>query len=401
MNQNSIKYFIPKILVFITLFLCAINTAQAQSKLYIMSYGGPFSASDCNCTYFSFRVESNGVPISPISVVQGFLIYDKRPTFYDIVLFRPDSELCSGYCHDGINEHYGGNINADCTATLYDAIGLISNYVLTDPGADNSFCDKINLKATGCTTPEKFYWEYRIEGGTFQPTNVSTTFNETFQFNKSAYLPETYIGNIDFRVLIDSDAAVTGEEVYSNITSYNVIPCPPFLTTNPVDSKTSCIYKNDGKVTLSFNRTLVNNERFVFNFYNKDNALLPTPAYTIDSTNKIYTFLDFAQGDYYIKYQTFIGAQQTSTNALPNPTFNISSETALSFEIIDVQPQCNNGQGKIKLIASGGSTPYYYTIDSGPEVQFTSPTDEIDVSAGQHSIKVRDAKSCIDITGIQ
>ncbi|MCV2486982.1 hypothetical protein OD917_18770 [Flavobacterium sp. SH_e] len=363
-----------------------------------MSYGGPKSGEECNCTYFSFRVESNGVPINPISVFEGILIYDKRPTFYDIVLYRPDSEMCSGYCHDGINEHYGGNINADCTATQYDAIGLISNQVLADPGADNSFCDKINLKTTGCTSPERFRWEYRIQGGSFQPMNINTGFNETFQFVKSAYIPESYVGNIDFRVLIDSNTAITGEEVYSNIISYNVIPCAPFLNKNPEPETTSCVYNKDGKVVLTFDRALIANERFEFNFYTADNALIPTPALSVDSTNKIYTFSGLALGQYYIKYQSFIGSQQTSVNKEPYPAFTIAPPSEFTFEIIETQPACHNEPGKIQLKATGGESPYYYTVDNGTEVEFNSISNVFTLTEGDHYIKVRDKKNCLSVT---
>ncbi|RKR08304.1 SprB-like repeat protein [Flavobacterium sp. 90] len=362
--------------------------------------------------FYQYWIKANGNLLNPIKAAGEYLIFDQKPTTYHFSAYRPESYSCSGPCGEEwssgleVNNFNVNCYNASGGATGYGPVeivpefSIISNQVLAFPNGETGFCDKVNLQTTGCTGTQRFYWEYRIEGGTFQPTNVSTAFNETFQFNKLTYLPETYIGNIDFRVLIDSDATVTGEEVYSNIIYYNIIPCPPFLTTTPVESKTTCIYKNDGKVTLSFDRKLVDNESFLFSFYTKDNVLLPTPAYTIDSTNKIYTFLDLSQGDYYIKYQTFIGAQQTSINALPNPTFNISSETALSFEIIEVQPSCNNKPGTIQIKASGGTSPYYYSINSGTEVEFTSITNEISAPAGDYYIKVTDKKSCIDTSGI-
>lgn len=400
---------------YFTFFIVLSVTSNVYSQTYIMQtntgdVGGYRTTFFPNGQYFYqyWIKKADGNFLFPIKAVDEYLIFDQKPTSYFFSAYRPESYSCSGPCGE---EWYSGlsadNFNVNCYAAIGGASGygsveivpafsIISNQVLQFPNGETGFCDKVNLQAVGCTGSQRFYWEYRIEGGSFQKTNISTAFNETFQFNKLSYLPDTYIGNIDFRVLIDSDAEVTGEEIYSNTISYNVVPCPPFLKTAPVASKTSCIYKNDGKVSLAFNRTLVTNERFEFNFYTKDNVLLPTPPFTIDTANNIYTFSDFPQGDYYIKYQTFIGAQQTSTNALPNPTFTISSETALSFEIIDVQPQCNNGSGIIQIKASGGTSPYYYSIDSGSEVEFISITNDIPLPAGDYYIKVTDKKSCID-----
>ncbi len=399
MLQSLLKYSTYKILFLIGFLFYGINTTQAQSKLYMMGYGGPLSYEECYCTYFSFRVESNGVPIYPISVSQGVLVYDKKPTYYDIVIFKPDSELCGGYCHDDINIHYGdSNINGDCYTNPYDGITFKSNQVLVSPGAGNEFCDQVNLKTTGCTGLEKFRWEYRIEGGNFQSTNVSTAFNETFQFNKSAYLSPTYIGAIDFRVVIDSNLEATGDEVYSNIISYNVIPCAPFLNKNPEPETTSCVYNNDGKVVLTFDRALITNERFEFNFYTADNALIPTPALSVDSTNKVYTFSGLALGQYYIKYQSFIGSQQTSVNKEPYPAFTIGPPSEFTFEIIETQPACHNEPGKIQLKASGGESPYYYTVDNGNEVEFNAISNVFTLTEGNHYIKVRDKKNCLSVT---
>lgn len=401
MSQKSIIYSIYKIFFIVGVFLGGITNSQAQSKLYIMSYGGPLSGEECYCTYFHFKVESNGVPIYPISIFQGTFIYDKRPTFYDIVMYRPDSEMCSGYCNDGLNEHYGGNINADCTATKYDAISLFSNQVLVDPGADNTFCDKINLKATGCTTPERFRWEYRIDGGSFQPTNINTGFNETFQFVKSAYLPESYVGNIDFRVLIDSNTSITGEEVYSNIVSYYVNPCPPVLNSVSSNNLTSCVYKSDGEVTLNFDRGLQDNEQYEMALKHADGSGLTNKIITksmMASSPKSYTWTGLGIQSYILTYQTRLTtANGTSLSQALNKTFTVGPPSQFSYQIITTQPACHNQSGIIKISASNGTSPYFYSIDSATEVEFLSITDEITLPAGNHYITVRDSKNCIDI----
>ncbi|MBS7253181.1 hypothetical protein [Flavobacterium branchiicola] len=401
--RNSNKYDVYKKLIVVLIFLCSINMAQAQAKKYIMFFAGEISYPECNCNYARFRLEYNGVHLDPIGgqkVESGsFLIYDKRPTYYEILLYQPDSEMCSGYCHDGWEYHVGGNITADCTPmTDYNGMYMITDQVLVDPGINNSFCETIALKATGCTGPQRFFWEYRIDGGSFVKTNISTAFDETFQFVKSNYIASTYTGNIDFRVVIDSDPTTTGENVYSNIVSYNVIPCSPDLDKKPEASKTTCTYNQDGNVILTFSRELVTNESFKFNFYKTpSNALIPTPSYTVDATKKIYTFTGLAQGDYYIVYQTFLNSQYSSTNKLPNPSFTISPPDAVYFEVIENQPLCKGGNGMLTIKAKGGTSPYYCQINSESEIEFTSSLD-INKPEGTYLIKVRDKYTCIDTT---
>ncbi|WP_264551410.1 hypothetical protein [Flavobacterium sp. N2038] len=398
--QNINKYSVFKRLLLVLVFLCTINIAQAQAPKYIMYFDGPIYYSECNCQYTDFHVDYNGARLLSIGeqkVDTGtFLIYDKRPTYYYLTLYRPDSYSCSGPCRDELDYGIAGNITTNCVSQN-PGMYMITNQVLVDPGIDNNFCDKIALKATGCTGPQRFFWEYKIDGGDFEKTNISTAFDETFQFVKTDYLPSTYTGNIDFRALIDSDPTVTGENVYSNIVYYNVIPCSPDVVGKPATSKTSCIYTQDGTVTIEFSRKLVTNETFSFNFRTLDNATLPTPSYTIDASQKIYTFTGVPQGSYYVIYQTFINGQYSSTNKLPNPSFTISPPDPLFFEVIDTQPLCRDTNGMITIKAKGGASPYYYQINSGPEIKFTLPA-EVPKPPGNYSIYVRDSKTCIDTT---
>lgn len=401
--------------LYLTFFILLLFVGNTCAQTYIMStntggVGGYRTSFFPNGTYYYeyWIKKADGNLLVPIKEVGEYLIFDQKPTVYHFYAYRPESYSCSGPCGEEWDSSLEAtNFNANC----YSAVGggggrggaeivpefsIISNQVLKMPSGETGFCDNVNLQVVGCTGPQRFFWEYRLANGTFKPTSVSTTFNQTFQFNRAAYVPSDYIGNIDFRVLIDSNSSITGEEIYSNIIYYNIIPCPPFLNATPITEKTSCIYKSDGQVTLSFDRSLISNEHFEFNFFTKDNVLIPTPSITLDATLKKYTFSGIAQGEYYIKYQTFIGAQQTSTNSAPYPTFKIEPPTQFQFEIIETQPSCYNESGKIQIKASGGTGPYLYKIDSGPEIEFTSITNEISVSNGDYYIKVTDKKDCID-----
>lgn len=183
---------------------------------------------------------------------------------------------------------------------------------------------------------------------------------------------------------------------YTNIITYDIISCSPKVESITEENYTSCTYSEDGSVTVVFKRDLENNETFAFNFYTKDNALIPTPDITADVPNRKYTFSGLKQGEYYIKYQTFIGNQQTSVNEIPYPTFKILPPTPFEFKIIETQPSCNGQSGKIQIQASGGTGPYSYSINTGDEVEFSSITNEITLPEGDYYIKVIDKKGCID-----
>lgn len=191
---------------------------------------------------------------------------------------------------------------------------------------------------------------------------------------------------------------------FTDFIIYDIIPCPPGLIETPVVTSTTCVNNNDGKVVFTYDRDLdlAKNERFVFTFFKQPgDIVVATPDLSIDNVNRKLNFSGLAPGNYSIKYQTFISNQPTSTNPAPDPSFTIPSATAVTFHVTEIQPACFNEKGKIKLTASGGTGIYFYKIDSDPEVQFTSPTGEINVSYGQHSIKVRDTNSCIDLTANQ
>ncbi|KAF2338991.1 hypothetical protein [Flavobacterium ginsenosidimutans] len=237
-------------------------------------------------------------------------------------------------------------------------------------------------------------WQYRYDSGAW------TDFPSTYQAKRSISFNMATLGGSDgkskLQIRTGYGTSFTDEIIY------DIIPCPPGLVGLPDTKATTCINKNDGQLVLTYDRDLVANEKFLFTFFKQPgNITVGFSDYSIDAVNRKLSFTDVPAGDYSFKYQTFIGAQETSTNPSPDPTFKISLPEALTFQVTDLQPLCNNEQGKIIITASGGTGTYFYKIDSGSEVQFTSSTGEINVSAGEHSIKVRDTNSCIDLSANQ
>lgn len=357
--------------------------------------------------------KADGSLLNPTKAVGSYLIFDQKPTTYYFDAYRPDSEHCSGPCGEDWNSGLAAyNFNTNCysavgysggrsSAEIVPEFSIITNQVLIQPTADNSFCDKVSLQATGCTGTQHFIWEYRIEGGNFQSTNISTTFNQTFQFNRSTYVSSTYIGNIDFRVLIDSDTTITGEEVYSNIISYYVNPCPPILESVSSNNLTSCVYKSDGQVTLNFDRGLLDNEQYEMTLKHTDGSGLSNKIITksmMTGSPKSYRWTGLGIESYILTYQTRLTTGNgASLSQAMNKTFKVDPPSQFSYQITTTQPACNNQSGIIKISASNGTSPYFFSIDDGTEVEFSSTTNDITLPAGNHYITVRDSKNCIDI----
>jgi hypothetical protein len=107
-----------------------------------------------------------------------------------------------------------------------------------------------------------------------------------------------------------------------------------------------------------------------------------------------------------MKYQ----AQSTDDNGVDvglsaitvNP-FTIGSPTQLTFTATPTQPLCSTGNGSINISAIGGTSPYYYILDKQTEIidgkvipkkiQIMNP---IELTGGDHNIKVVDTNGCIE-----
>lgn len=407
--------FMKRKILFILLVLITTTSSSAQ-VLYIMktNYGGcsnyslPTFYYGGATTSFSYNISSDdGIWLCPIREVGPYLIFDKKPSSYTL-----DYETYTDYNQTDIYELLASlvvTITKDCETTIgYGASNLrpyfelISNQVLTSPGVNNVLTDKIKLKATGCSGTQRFHWEYKLNGGQFQKMNISTSFNEEFEFITANFIPSDYTGFIDFRVVIDSDPSITEENVYSNIISYSFTRKSPKITQISSPNYTNCSYSNDGAVTFTFERELQDGEQYEMTLMFENGAAVPNGNKTIPkdsmTTPTTYTWVNLPAEKYILTYQTkkTIGNSEFMSDP-EQKRFIISSLPIFSFSATETQPKCNGEKGTITITASGGTPPYYYYLNDDPKIEFTSPKI-IDANAGDYYIKVVDSKSCIDNT---
>ncbi|KAF2329150.1 SprB repeat-containing protein [Flavobacterium nitrogenifigens] len=255
------------------------------------------------------------------------------------------------------------------------------------PSGKTSYCAEETIELNN-----GWNWQYKFDSENWQD------FPASYQEQRSAYFKLSDLPGYNNKSVVHFRTGYHSQ--YTNTVTYNIIPCSPKITSVSEENYTSCVYSNDGTVNVVFSRELMQNESFRFSFFYKNGAQIPDPQILVDPQNaKKYTFSGLAQGEYYFKYQTFIGTQESSVNEPPNPSFKILPPLSeFKFEIAETQPACNGEKGKIQIKATGGQSPYTYKIDSGPEIEFESITNEITVPQGTYYIKVTDKKTCIDIT---
>ncbi|WP_217427710.1 hypothetical protein [Flavobacterium collinsii] len=364
-----------------------------------MEFNGTRSIEECNCLNYNWEVKSNGAHIAAIVTKDQYLIYDIKPTSFEYMAYRPDSYACSGPCRDDYYEAYADhNLNADCYPPYF-----IGNQVLIKPtNLTNSFCDRVLLAAVGCTGTQKFYWEYSTNGKDFIKTNISTNFNQNYDFIKSNFPAlNNYYGNILFRVLIDSNPAITEENVYSNIVNYTITPCSPKLDNTSGPNLTTCSYSN-GSVTFTFSRPLEKDEMYLFTRNpiggGPTTSAKSNDPYVEEISALSYKWKNIPAGQYEFTYQTKFGSSNPSSISTVS-SFTITSRNQLTFTATAVLPNCSTDPKGILIAATGGTPPYYYLLEGEPLTQkhvFTSPYTIPITTDGEYKVVVVDASDCIE-----
>ena len=237
-------------------------------------------------------------------------------------------------------------------------------------------------------------WQYSFDGAKWE------NFAANFQEQRSIFFKINELDGFENKTKVYFRAGFGTQ--FTNILPCDIIPCSPNVI-EPIEPKnTSCAYNNDGIVSLTFDRSLIKDESFSFSFI-QNNVPIITPFYSVDAaTNKKYTFSGLAAGNYYIKYQTFIGSQSTSVNKEPYPSFTINPAIPLTFELQNPKnPSCFGAEdGSIEVLITRG-IPKFFEVDGdsvipdelGPNLY---RINNLKAKPDGHKIKVTDANNCID-----
>jgi hypothetical protein len=266
----------------------------------------------------------------------------------------------------------------------------------------------------------------------FPPTNTNTCVEQTIEFNNGWNWQYSYDGinwidfsgeyqyqrSISFKIK-DLTGYANKSKIYfrtgyinkfTNTVIYDIIPCSPNLVGIPETVQPSCYQGNDGQVTFTFDRNLINDEHFLLNLTQVVNGNnLPPIQKDISEAefiNKKITFTDLGSGSFFFHYQTFQNNNATPTSDNLSDPFNIEQPQALKFIISPTNPSCYGANGQILIEASGGTPPYYYSVNNNTRVQFTNPftsdangfkgSETLPIPNGIYSIKITDTKGCTE-----
>ena len=331
----------------------------------------------------------------------GSMSINKSTNFKDVAVIEYDFFNITG--NPTIISCVGGTIESDdgtdCNTSrsivynkdtfIYDgfygciASSEIIGIYLKQP-ADTKICKEKTI-----TLSHGWNWQYSYDAEPW------SDFPSAFQARTSVSFKLTDLPNSDGKKKINIK---TGYSPYfSDVITYDIIPCSPNIVGDPVKVNTLCSYSNDGQVTFTFDRDIAENEHFKFNIFDDTDGRLvdDVDVYPAGFPDRKFTYSGLAKGQYFLRYQTFIGTQETST--ADSAPFTISNPPVFNFQVLESPPYCHDDFGTINISPAGGTSPYYYKINTDPEVEFTTAIT-IQKKSGDYSIKVRDSKNCIDTT---
>nr|WP_294785609.1 SprB repeat-containing protein [uncultured Flavobacterium sp.] len=407
-------------LLFIFFTICFSQQIEAQTYIIKSNMGGYnnyslppiYSGGAVNELIYEILGEDGKwlKPIKETGPYGEYLIFNQKPTeyhYYFIVYLdyteQQSQENVYLWASNMSNCEKGRGVSTFIRDVNIPEFELISSEVIPKPNTkNNSFCDKISLVASGCTGPQKFYWEYSTNGVNFTSLNVTTSFNQSFDFVKANFPSlKNYNGNIFFRALIDWDPAFADENIYSNVVTYKINPCSPTISISSPNN-TTCNYTN-GEVIFTFSRPLDLNEKFLFsrNLLGTDNFVSSTSlsADVEKVTDYVYKWKNIPSGTYDFSYQTQFESNIPS-EAVKNLTFTITRKQKLEFEVNITQPACNGDFGQLKITAKGGTPPYSYYMGNesfAERHEFTSPyIVPTQFVSGDYKITVVDTKGCVE-----
>lgn len=164
------------------------------------------------------------------------------------------------------------------------------------------------------------------------------------------------------------------------------IPYTGTITVNSTTNET-CVGQNDGGVSFTIGN-LGNATSVIVLITDQGSSNSFNDNLSVTSGSATGTFSNLPPATYFFQ----ILASNSTIGPSPSPTFTIAAGGA-TISLASTPPLCNgDANGSVTVSASGGIAPYEYSIGSG---RFQSVNVFGSLSAGQHTLNVRDASGCV------
>lgn len=203
-----------------------------------------------------------------------------------------------------------------------------------------------------------------IAAGGVRPIRYSSDGGTTFQYDSTFTLPA---GTYNFNV-IDTNGCFKDSVI--------VISEPAVLTATYADSAVKC--NGDANGIISVVSVAGGTGPFTYSF--------DSNPYGTDSTQS-----NFATGPHTVSIRDANGCTKDTVIVVADraPIFGVYADSAVL---------CGGTNGIISVVAvSGGTAPFTYSFDNGP---YTSDTTNSSLSAGPHTVSIRDANGCTKDTTV-
>ena len=386
-----------KVLLFLFFITSVVLQGQTKYGILVQTSLSPFMS------WGGSHGGSHRITIGNKSISKGANFEDITVIEYDFVYINdnPSTIVCNGTtvgnkddsdCTESITIPYNGDnfTSADFYGCIADS--EIFGIYLPQP-INSNICRSQTINLTG-----GWNWQYSYNGSTW------TSFPNVYQAKRNIAFKITDLTGYDGKQKIYFRAGYLTQ--FTDFIIYDIAPCAPNLVGSPEKVKPSCYQENDGQVTFTFDRNLIDNEYFSLNLTQvvNGNNLPPINKYvSMDEfiNNKI-TFTGVGSGTYFLHYQTFQVGNSTPFSDNYSDEFTIEPVDPLTFKIKKADnPLCANETVEIAIDVKGGTENYKFYVDGILTTATKNQTDGFYYIKGliptaSNNIKVMDKNNCIE-----
>lgn len=256
------------------------------------------------------------------------------------------------------------------TTVTYATAGTYTAYLVIDGDCEGQIIDSVNITITNGPTVTNTPSDPSCAGNDGQIVVVATSGSTPYQYSIDG--GSTFQSSGTFAGLSAGPYSIVVEDATGcqGTSSATLNAGGGSLTVSGAPTNPSCA-GNDGQIVVS-----------------ASGGAAPY-TYSIDGGSTFQasaTFTGLAASTYSVLSQDNNGCQGTTVVTLTATTGSVAASAST------VDPSCGSADGQITITATGGTSPYQYSIDGGSTFQSTGTFTSLAV--GTYNIVVTDANTC-------